>query len=122
MTERPENSAILQGLTQAVAAAPGRARLDSQLEEFEDCRYFLLSEPKSDAVLLSFASAYPLPEESLQAVRHAYDGTAQLRSTAQEGYQVTLEVSLIAINGNTCKITSKTSFALHYAGATCRSS
>ena len=107
MTERPENSAILQGLAQAVAAAPGRARLCSQLEEFEDCRYFLLSEPKSDAVMLSFASAYPLPEESLQAVKHAYDRTAQLRSTAQKGYQVTLEVSLVAINFTPAQLAGK---------------
>lgn len=67
-----------------------------QIEEFGGCKYLLSATKDEPTVLIiSFATASPLPPGSTAALRAELEGSAETLAEPQEGYQLTLKVGVI---------------------------
>ncbi|KAK9799405.1 hypothetical protein WJX73_003839 [Symbiochloris irregularis] len=91
------NRAVASFIQQAVSCAPGKAVGEAHLHEFGGCRYLLLHEKQSAHELsLSLASGTALPASSTAQVAAAFQDVARI-GPCEQGYDITLQVSLEAL-------------------------
>lgn len=93
---QPANKAVIAFCRHATETVEIKATAETIIHEFEDCKYHLMrTKGDPDTLLLSFKHRYSLAEQAVRAARNAYDdGFACVRLLPEDGYQLTLEVSI----------------------------